>query len=251
MFRSTCSVVAKSSRLTSRTLSSNANPIKIYGFPLSQPYRSVLLLCQSNDIKYETILIDALKGQNLKPEYRAIHPAGLVPAIQEDGLGVLGECSAILVYLAESRQLTQWYPTDPVVRARINFWLSWNHGNTRLCTSGVLRNKLFPPRTGGGDELVAAAQKTLKGSLTYMESQLKTTKFLVAGDKPSLADLVLLTELDTLSADGFGFIDFTPYPNVVRWMGDTIASLPTYKTVFEPVKIIASAIAAKSAAAKK
>jgi hypothetical protein len=34
---------------------------------------------------------DGLKGHNLKPEFRTIHPAGLLPAIEEDGLGVLGE----------------------------------------------------------------------------------------------------------------------------------------------------------------
>ena len=181
----------------------------------------------------------------MKPEYRAINPAGLVPAIQEDGLGVLGECSAILAYLAESRQLSQWYPSNAATRAKINFWMSWNHGNTRLCTSGILRNKLFPPKTGG-DELIAAAQKTLKGSLTLLENQLKITKFLVAGDKPTIADLVLLTELDTSSSSGFGLVDFTPYPNVTRWMGDMAAELPTYAAVFEPVKVIAAALAAKA-----
>ena len=245
MFRSVRSTVAKSSAFARQAMSSSAAPIKIYGFPLSQPYRSVILLCQSNDIKYEAVLVDVLKGQHMKPEYRAINPAGLVPAIQEDGLGVLGECSAILAYLAESRQLSQWYPSNAATRAKINFWMSWNHGNTRLCTSGILRNKLFPPKTGG-DELIAAAQKTLKGSLTLLENQLKITKFLVAGDKPTIADLVLLTELDTSSSSGFGLVDFTPYPNVTRWMGDMAAELPTYAAVFEPVKVIAAALAAKA-----
>jgi glutathione S-transferase len=231
---------------TSRSLSSSAAPVKIYGFPLSQPYRSVILLCQSNEIKYEVVLVDALKGQNLKPDFKKIHPAGLLPCIEEEGLGVLGECSAILVYLAETRKLTQWYPTDPVTRAKVNCWMSWNHTNTRHCTSGLLRNKLFPPKTGG-DELVAAAQKTLKGSLTFMEKQLEVTKFLVPGEKPTIADLVLLTELDTQSKEGFDFIDFTPYPNTVRWMGDMRTALPSYAEVFAPVKVIASARAAKLA----
>lgn len=245
MSQSVRSVVAKSCASACRTMSSSAAPIKIYGFPLSQPYRSVILLCQANEIKYDAVLVDVLKGQHMKPEYKAINPAGLVPAIQEDGLGVLAECSAILVYLAESRQLTQWYPPNPAIRAKINFWMSWNHNNTRLCTSGVLRNKLFPPKTGG-DELIAAAQKTLKGSLTLLENQLKITKFVVAGDKPTIADLVLLTELDTSSSSAFGLVDFTPYPNVTRWMGDMATELPTYAAVFAPVKVIAEALAAKA-----
>ena len=39
-----------------RRLSSTPGaPLKLYGFPLSQPVRSVLLLCHSADIKYDTL----------------------------------------------------------------------------------------------------------------------------------------------------------------------------------------------------
>ena len=247
MFKSGISVVNGLAKHTNRRLLSSSTPLKVYGFPLSQPVRSVLLLCQAAGIKYDFVLVDALKGQNLKPDFKAIHPAGLLPAIEEEGLGVLGECSAIMIYLAESRCLTDWYPTDPVIRARINFWMSWNHGNTRVCTSGILRNKMFPPRTGGGEELVATGHKTLKASLAYMEIQLQRTKYLVAGEKPTIADLVILTELDQHSPEAFNFVDLTPYPAVVRWMGDVAASVPTYQTVFEPVRVMAAAAAARAA----
>ena len=130
-----------------RQLSTTTKPIKLYGFPMSQPVRSVLLLCNSADIKYDFVLVNALKGEHLKPDFKKIHPAGLLPAIEEDGLGVMGECSAILVYLAETRKLEQWYPSsDPIKRAHINFFLSWHHGNTRVATSGLIRNKMFPPK---------------------------------------------------------------------------------------------------------
>ena len=240
-------LLPRSSLPSHMKMSSYTKPIKIYGFPLSQPVRSVLLLCQAADIKYDFVLVDALKGQNLKPEFKAIHPAGLLPAIEEDGLGVLGECSAIMVYLAETRKLTEWYPLDPARRARVNFWMSWNHSNTRVCTSGVLRNKMFPPRGGAGDELIATAQKILKGSLAFMEIQLQRTKYLVDGDKPTIADLVILTELDQNSTEGFGFVDLSPYPAVTRWMKQVASDVPTYQTVFEPVKVMAAAAALRAA----
>ena len=133
-------------RTACRQLSTTTKPIKLYGFPMSQPVRSVLLLCNSADIKYDFVLVNALKGEHLKPDFKKIHPAGLLPAIEEEGLGVMGECSAILVYLAETRKLEQWYPSDPIRRAHVNFFLSWHHGNTRLATSGLIRNKMFPPK---------------------------------------------------------------------------------------------------------
>jgi hypothetical protein len=48
----------------------------IYGFPLSQPTRSVLLLCHANDIPYDFKIVDAIKGENRKSDFLKIHPAG-------------------------------------------------------------------------------------------------------------------------------------------------------------------------------
>lgn len=70
---------------------STSKRITLYGFPLSQPTRSVLLLCNATNIEYDFKIIDALKGENRKPQFLAIHPAGLLPAITDEGLGTLGD----------------------------------------------------------------------------------------------------------------------------------------------------------------
>ena len=72
-----------------REMSSGTAPITLYGFPMSQPYRSVKLLCHQGKISHTVVLVDALKGENRKPDYLKINPAGLVPAIKE-GDFVLG-----------------------------------------------------------------------------------------------------------------------------------------------------------------
>ena len=210
-------------------------PFKLYGFPMSQPVRSVLLLCHSADIKYDFVLVDAHQGHHVRPDFRKIHPPGLLPAIEEEGLGVLGECSAILQYLAETRKLEKWYPTNPLVRARVNYWMSWHHTNTRVCTSGLIRIKLFPPRDGTGEAMIAKALKQVQKSLTQLDEHLKTNKFLAPGDAPTIADLLLLPELDQHTPEAFGMIDFAPFPNIQRWMKDMISSCPTYPEVFASV----------------
>jgi glutathione S-transferase len=50
--------------------------LKLYGFPLSQPTRSVLMLCKEGGIQYEFYIVNALKGETRKPEFKAINPAG-------------------------------------------------------------------------------------------------------------------------------------------------------------------------------
>ena len=42
---------------------------------------------------------------------------------------------------------------------------------------------------GGADEAIANATKSIKKSLTYLEGKLKTTKFLVEGDHPTIAGM--------------------------------------------------------------
>ena len=135
----TTSSIARMPLFSKSACSRGLKSLTIYGFPLSQPTRSVLLLCKENSIPYTFKLVDALKGENLKPEFRKIHPAGLVPAI-EDGEGfVLGESGAILQYLSEVHGLNSWYPSDFKQRAKVNFWLHWNHNKTR-----VRRRSWFP-----------------------------------------------------------------------------------------------------------
>jgi glutathione S-transferase len=62
----------------------------------------------------------------------------------------LGESGAVMQYLSEAygSAAPEFYPGDPIKRARINFWLHWHHDNSRLATTKilrfVLRAKLFP-----------------------------------------------------------------------------------------------------------
>ena len=72
-------------------LATTKRMITVYGFPLSQPTRSVLLLLNASKIKYDFNNVDALKGEHRKPQFLKIHPAGLLPAISEPQLGVIGK----------------------------------------------------------------------------------------------------------------------------------------------------------------
>jgi len=119
--------------------------MKLYGFPLSQPTRSVLMLLKESGTPYSFHLIDALKGDNRKnPEFKADFPGNaVVPAIDDDGLKIM-ESGAILAHICESRKLYKFFPTqqqNASVRAHVNAWMQWHHSNTRK--KGILRNHLF------------------------------------------------------------------------------------------------------------
>jgi glutathione S-transferase len=217
--------------------------LTIYGFPLSQPTRSVLMLCKENNIPFSFKLVDALKGENRKPEFRKFHPAGLLPAISVGNDFVLGESAAILEFLSDSNGLEKWYPRDLKQRALVNFWLHWNHANTRMSTKNVLVSKLFPPKTEGGTNsaLQEGVQKLSK-SVAFIEDHFGRTNcaFLV-GDSPTIADLLIITELDQQLPEAFGLFDFSPFPLVSKWMKEC-QKISSYKEVFEPVIQIAKKV---------
>ena len=59
--------------------------LKLYGFPLSQPTRAVLMLLKESSTPYQFVLIDALKGENRRnPEFKSSFPGNaVVPAIDD------------------------------------------------------------------------------------------------------------------------------------------------------------------------
>ncbi|MFC0634244.1 glutathione S-transferase family protein [Brevundimonas balnearis] len=68
---------------------------------------------------YDSQAIDLRKGELKTPEYLAINPAGVTPALQTDR-GVVTQNAAILAYVAELYPQANLAPTDPFERARFN-----------------------------------------------------------------------------------------------------------------------------------
>jgi len=202
--------------------------MKLYYFPLSQPSRSVLLLIKEAKIDCEVITVDLMKGEHKKPEYLAVNPLGLVPSIVDDDGFVLCESGAILTYLAESRSLTEWLPIDPKVRGRVNYWLHWNHSGTRLSTLKLLRPAFH------GAAITEEDRKCFSSAIQHLDSQLTPGKFVAGTTSPTIADLLLLPELDQLEVAGL--FDYTPYGNVVAYMASLRLVLVSYEANIAPVR---------------
>lgn len=71
----------------------------------------------------EIVDVDLAAGAHKNADFLALNPFGQVPVLQ-DGATVIADSNAILVYLAESRGRSDWYPADPATRATVQRWLS-------------------------------------------------------------------------------------------------------------------------------
>jgi glutathione S-transferase len=166
----------------------------------------------------------------------AINPAGVIPSIVEDDF-CLGESGAILQYICESRSLTNWYPVDPKERARVNYWLHWQHTGTRGGTKYLLVPVVF--KTPPADERNVAAYKA---SIKFLDDHLANNKFVAGGLNPSIADLFIIPELDQFLPEAFDLFKFDEYPNVSRYINDVRGAVSSYAAIFEPVKVIAGSM---------
>jgi glutathione S-transferase len=128
------------------------NKLQVYGMTVSQPTRSVLLLCNEAKLDFKFNVVDARKLENRTPEFLKMHPAGLLPVINDDGF-VLGESGAILLYLAESNALTDWYPFCIQTKAKINFWMHWHHANTRKSALQLFFPSVIYPMKTEADQI--------------------------------------------------------------------------------------------------
>ena len=83
-----------------KSFSTSVSPPVIYGFPTSQPTRSLLMLCKQANIDVKYVEINVFKGQHKTIEFLKVNPAGLIPAWEEKDDGKhfsLGEVSNVTV----------------------------------------------------------------------------------------------------------------------------------------------------------
>ncbi len=73
------------------------------------------------DLAYEGVVLNLRRFDQVKPEFLAINPRGLVPVLDHDGF-VITESTLINDYLDEAFPARPLRPADPKGRARVAMW---------------------------------------------------------------------------------------------------------------------------------
>ncbi len=187
--------------------------LKIYGADLSSPANKVRFVANFLEIEYEYIRVSFKKGEHKKEEYLKIHPAGKIPAIDDDGF-TLFESDAICKYLASQKQ-SSLYPLDIKQRAIVDQWVDFSTVHTGVAMGKVLFNKVFAPIVGApvDEQSMKDGYMFLSRFLPVLDDALAKNKHL-ASDCLSLADMTLLATLDPLEVSG---VEFNKYKNICQW----------------------------------
>ncbi|EKS68867.1 MULTISPECIES: maleylacetoacetate isomerase [Caballeronia] len=191
--------------------------MKLYSyFRSSAAYRvRIALNLKGLDYEYEGVHLLRDGGQQLKPEYRAVNPDGIVPALV-DGDDVLTQSLAIIEYLEETHPEPALLPKNPSDRAFVRSVAMQVaceiHPLDNLRVLKYLKHQVKVP----DDVKDAWYRHWVEMGFTSLETRLAADRrvgALTFGDTPTVADLCIVPQV--FNARRFG-IDVSAYPTISR-----------------------------------
>lgn len=180
----------------------------LYGYFRSSAAYRVRAALTWKGVSFETRPVHLVKGEQCAPDYLALNPQGLVPALSIDG-HVLGQSMAILEYIEETRPEPALLPKGAFARGMVR-WMAQLvvadiHPINNLRIGNYLRGPL-----GQGDEAVSVWMRH------WMAEGFQALETLAAahagiycfGDEVSFADICLVPQMYNARRFGLELADF-------------------------------------------
>ena len=187
--------------------------MKLYNYFRSSAAYRVRIALNLKGIAYEPIAVHLVKREHRAPEFLALNPAGLVPALTTDDGAVLTQSLAIIEYLEEAHPTTaRILPAEALARAHVrSLSLALACDVHPLCNVRVLNyltNELAVAPSAKDQWIVHWISTGLDAFEKTLAQARMSGKFCF-GDTPTLADIALVPQV--FSARRFG-VDMAAYP---------------------------------------
>jgi glutathione S-transferase len=203
-----------------------AKPV-IYGPAYSTFARTCRLALEEKGADYDLVEIDMLSGEHQTPAYLARQPFGKIPAFEHDGLE-LYETDAITRYIDDAFEGVALVPADAVGRARMAQAISIinSYGYPAMIGQMFIQRVLMPMLGNSTDEeAIAAAVPRAETTVAALDKLIDGNAYL-AGDRLSLADLLLIPIYDYFVQIPDGQKILAKAPNLQRWW-DAVRTRPS------------------------
>tara|TARA_B100000686_G_C16376082_1_gene755017 strand:- start:7 stop:651 length:645 start_codon:yes stop_codon:yes gene_type:complete len=201
--------------------------MKLYSFYISSAAYRARIALNLKGIAYEYIPINMFAEEHLTPEYYEIHPQGLVPVLV-DGGRTINQTLAIMEYLEEVYPEPSLLPADPAERARVRALALIPDCEMHPINNRRVRDYITKDLGISHESMIEWIGHWNAIGFAALEAFLSEgqhTGVFCHGDRPTLADVFLVPQLD--AARRFE-TDLTPYPTVLR-IEESCLELPEFQ----------------------
>jgi glutathione S-transferase len=203
--------------------------ITLWGRRSSSNVQKVLWVLGELGLKFERKLVGGGFGGTQTPEYLAISPRGLVPALEDGGISMF-ESNAIVRYLAARYGADGFEPRSWPERAAAEKWMEWQQNHFwPLASTIFMQSVRIPPEQRNAAAVSAARQQAVK-ELAVADRHLAGSRFF-AGDTLTFGDIVMGT---IMWRSHLLAIDTSGAPQVERWFRELQAREPYRAWVMVP-----------------
>ena len=161
--------------------------------------RLVRMFLIEKGLELPTVEVDIIAGENRRAPFLALNPAGGTPVLVLESGEVLAETTAICEYLEELHPQPPLIGSTPLARARTRMWTRRiDLAIVQPMTSGFRAAEglaMFRERVHCLPQAADDLKATAREGLAWLEAQLGERAW-IAGDTPTLADLVLYSFLE-------------------------------------------------------
>ncbi|HEY0566905.1 MAG TPA: glutathione S-transferase N-terminal domain-containing protein [Xanthobacteraceae bacterium] len=231
----------------------------LYNAPQSTCSQRVRFVLNAKKIPFREEKLDLLEGDQLKPDYLALNPNGVVPTLDHDG-NVVIDSSVIIEYLDEvAPEPENFTPPDALGRARMRALMRFIDEMPAAAVRVPTFNIAFLPRFAAmsEDEFLAFAEskplrrefmlamgrkgfpeKEMNAALERMQRTYERMQDVISesggpwlmGKRPTLADISLMpaiVRMDDLGLDNM----WAGKPKVARWY-EEIRAHPAFRPTY-------------------
>ena len=189
--------------------------MKLYGYFRSSAAFRVRIALNLKGLDYEGAFIHLRRGDQRGPEFRAVNPQGLVPALEIEGERLI-QSLPIIEYLDETHPEPPLLPREAAARARVRALAAIVACDIHPLNN--LRVLRYLTRQLGHDQ--AAVETWYNhwiaegfGALEALLAGDGRTGAFCHGDRPGLADIALVPQV--VNAERYR-LDLSPYPTITR-----------------------------------
>jgi glutathione S-transferase len=231
----------------------------LYNAPQSTCSQRVRFVLNAKKLPFEEVKLDLLAGDQLKPDYLALNPNGVVPTLVHDGTVVI-DSSVIIEYLDEiAPQAESFTPKEPAERAAMRSLMRFIDEMPAAAVRVPTFNLAFLPRFAAmsEEEFVAFAEsKPLRkefmltmGRKGFSEKEMNSALDRLArtlvrmedtirgsggpwlqGERATLADVAVMPAIVRMADLGLDAM-WKEKPLIARWF-DAIRAHPAFKPTY-------------------